>query len=267
MADLLEEIIAQRRNDINAARRLRPPPVLQSAASRRRHRSLRKRLLKPQTGTPRVIAEIKRASPSAGKIRPDLSPLDLAREYRDHGAVALSILTEPHYFLGSDADIHAIRDTVPLPVLRKDFIVDEYQVLETAALGGDVLLLIVAALDRLLLHDLIQSAAGYHLETLIEIHTEKELDLALDMSPPEALIGVNSRNLKTLQTDLSIAHRLAGRIPSSRIAVAESGIRTAHDIRTLQNMGYRAFLVGESLLKTGNPGHNLRALLAPEPAG
>ncbi len=267
MADFLDEIIAKRRQDIETARRLRPPSALQSAADRRRHRSLRNLLRKPQDGTPQIIAEIKRASPSAGMIRPDLSPLNLACEYRDHGAVALSILTEPHYFLGCDADIQAIRNAVPLPLLRKDFIVDEYQVLETAAIGGDVLLLIVAALDRVLLRDLIQAAVAHRLELLIEIHCEKELNLALEISPPEALIGVNSRNLKTLRTDLSTAHHLSGRIPSSRIAVAESGIRTARDIQALQDVGYRAFLIGESLLKSGNPGHNLQALLAREPAG
>ncbi len=259
--NILHEIVLRRREDIKAARRLRPASELRTTATHRQHRSLRDKLLKPDNGTPRIIAEIKRASPSAGMIRPDLSALSLAMEYRDHGATALSILTEPHYFMGSDADIHAVREEVSLPILRKDFIVDEYQVLETAAIGGDILLLIVAVLDQVLLRDLVQTAVAYGLETLIEVHDEEELDRALALNHPETLIGVNSRNLKTLETNLAVAHRLADRIPTGMIAVAESGIRHATDIHELQHRGYRAFLVGESLLKSGIPGENLAALL------
>ncbi len=259
--NILHEIVLRRREDIKAAGRLRPASELRTTAARRQHRSLRDKLLKPDNGTPRIIAEIKRASPSAGMIRPDLSALSLAMEYRDHGATALSILTEPHYFMGSDADIHAVREEVSLPILRKDFIVDEYQVLETAAIGGDILLLIVAVLDQVLLRDLVQTAVAYGLETLIEVHDEEELDRALALDHAETLIGVNSRNLKTLETNLSVAHRLADRIPAGMIAIAESGIRHATDIHELQRRGYRAFLVGESLLKSGSPGDNLDALL------
>lgn len=259
--NILREIVERRREDVRAARYRCPSATLQPRASRRTHRSLRERLLNPGISAPQIIAEIKRASPSAGMIRPDLSVPELACEYRDHGAAALSILTEPHYFLGSDADIQAVREKIALPILRKDFIVDEYQVLETAAIGGDILLLIVAILDSVLLRDLAQAAAEYGLEPLIEVHDEKELDRALALEVPNMLVGVNSRNLKTLETDLSVAHRLAERIPAGAIAVAESGLRNATDIQGLQRRGYRAFLVGESLLKHGSPGRNLQALL------
>ncbi len=258
--NILHEIIERRREDIKTARRLQPAAALQTIAAQRQHRSLREKLLDPDQRTARIIAEIKRASPSAGMIRPDLSVPDLACEYRDHGATALSILTEPHYFMGSDTDIHAIRDKIRLPILRKDFIVDEYQVIETAAIGADVLLLIVAVLNPILLRDLLQTAVACGLETLIEVHDEKELDTILALDHPEMLIGVNSRNLKTLETDLSVAHRLADRIPAGMLAVAESGIRHATEIQALQRRGYRGFLVGESLLKSGNPGENLSAL-------
>ncbi len=233
---------------------------LETAAAQRRHRSLRNGLLKPPSGSPRIIAEIKRASPSAGMLRPDLSPVELALDYQRNGAAAISILSEPRYFLGSTDDIKIIRAATTLPLLRKDFIFEEYQVLETAAVGADVLLLIVAVLERRQLHDLVQAAVAYGLETLIETHDANELEIALEH--PAALIGVNNRNLKTLATDPAVARRLAAIIPPERIAVAESGIRSANEIRELQSLGYDAFLIGETLLKQGNPGENLQSLLA-----
>ncbi len=256
--NVLETIIAQRRRDVRIARRERPAAELESAARGRVHRSLREALA---TGseTPRILAEIKRASPSAGLIRPDLSPSLLAEAYQRNGAAAISILTEPHYFKGTDNDLRHVRATVALPVLRKDFIVDDYQVVETASLGADLILLIVAALDPIQLRDLIQAAIAYRLEPLIEVHDEHELERALEL-PPTVLIGVNSRNLKTLVTDLAVARRLSQLIPADRLSIAESGIRSAADIHTLKACGYRGFLIGERLLQQGDPGENLHGL-------
>lgn len=258
MSDALRKIVARRRADVAEARRRADIKALEARAARRRRRSLAD-ALRIDSGPARIIAEIKRASPSAGPIRPDLSPARMARAYADGGAAALSVLTEPHFFGGSEADLESARAHTDLPLLRKDFIVDEFQVLETAALGADILLLIVAALDAGRLRDLAGAAASFGLEILIEAHDESELDTALEY--PEALIGVNSRNLKTLETDLAVARRLAGRIPAGRPAVAESGIRTAEDILDLRARGYRAFLIGESLLTGQDPGASLRALL------
>lgn len=259
---ILSEIVARRRQDIRTAKARRSAGELGQAAAVRVHRSLIEHL-RARTAAPAIIAEIKRASPSAGSIRPDLSPAQLARDYHQAGAAAISILTEPHYFQGTEADVPSVRNAVPLPLLRKDFIVDEYQVLETAAIGADLLLLIVAALDRSLMKDLTQAADACGLEVLVEVHDENELDLALDQE--QTLIGVNSRNLKTMVTDLDVARRMIKTIPDNRIAVAESGIRNATEIRDLHRLGYRAFLVGESLLKQGQPGDNLRALLEASP--
>lgn len=258
--DLLQTITAQRRQDISMARRCRPDAECMNLATSRQHRSLRDRIL-GASGTPQIIAEIKRASPSAGPIRPDLSPTDLALDYQNGGAAAISVLTEPHYFQGHDADLQAVRTVTTIPLLRKDFIISEYQVLETAALGADVVLLIVAALDECQLRDFYQTAIALRLEVLIEAHDLAELEQAL--AHPRALIGVNNRNLKTLVTDLAVARELAGSIPAERIAVAESGLRSAADIQALQALGYRAFLVGEHLLSSGSPRDNLRALRVP----
>lgn len=256
--NVLDRIIEQRREDVAIARRLHPVEDLAEAARERRRRSLRE-WLATNPHRPGIIAEIKRFSPSAGMIRYDLSPTQLANDYQQNGAAAISVLTEPHHFKGSDDDLRSVRAAVSLPVLRKDFIVDEYQVIETAALGADLILLIVAALDPVQLHDLAQAAMDCNLEILVEVHDENELERALGIHPL-ALIGVNSRNLKTLITDLAVARRLSRLIPEDRLSIAESGIRTASDIHDLQQCGYRGFLIGESLLKQGDPGRNLRAM-------
>ena len=247
--NILEQILADRARDIAKAKKAVPVEALRDASRRRRHRSLAKRLR--SDGASHIIAEVKKASPSAGLICKHYDPGATARLYEKGGAIAVSVLTEPRHFLGSIEHISAVRKSVKLPILRKDFICDSYQVCETAACGGDVILLIVAALDAPLLRSLYEEALRYDLEIIAEAHTAKELRLALDLE--EAIIGINSRNLATLKCGLSIVQQLAHLIPKDRLCIAESGIRKRADVVTLEKLGYDGFLVGEALLRDGDP--------------
>jgi indole-3-glycerol phosphate synthase len=204
---------------------------------------------------------VKKASPSAGLLRPSFDPAALAQAYVSGGAVAISVLTEPKYFQGSQADLKAVRRSVKIPVLRKDFTVDVYQVLEAAAWGADVVLLIVAALAPDQCEILYKESRELGLDVIVEVHSESELKVALACD--EAIIGVNSRNLKTLKTDLTVAYELARRMPADRLCIAESGIKTREDILGLQEAGYKGFLIGESLLRETSPGKALKALRDP----
>jgi indole-3-glycerol phosphate synthase len=253
---MLDNIVAKRREDALRAERVVPVAELRRRAAGFVRRSLRKALL-DGTGT-KIVAEMKRASPSAGVLR-ELDPGALARGYEEAGACALSVLTEPHWFGGSEGDLRAARAAVRLPVLRKDFVVESYQVYEAAAWGADVVLLIVAALNPGALLDLHDIARGCGLEVLAEAHTLAELESAAAL--PDALLGINCRDLKTLRTDLGTALRLADSIPAGRVAIAESGIRTRRDVEVLETAGYRGFLVGETLLRAADPGGMLRELL------
>lgn len=248
--------MAQRRVDVARARRRIPVRILEQEGRCRKHHSLLQRL-KSGTGAG-IIAELKKASPSAGLIRRVYRPAAIAKEYAESGAVGISVLTEPHWFLGSEIHLRQVRAAVNLPILRKDFICDPYQIHEAAAWGADVVLVIVAALEASALKDLHATARGLGLEVLVEVHTPAELDAAVDLK--DALIGVNSRNLKTLKTDLEVALNLGRRLPAGRICIAESGIRTRHDIERLESAGYRGFLVGESLMRGVRPGETLRTL-------
>ena len=261
MNDFLKKIIAGRRQDVRKAAKEIPLAEIQKMAkSRGQARSLIARLQSgPDGNRANIIAEIKRASPSEGVLRPDLNPAKLAREYEDSGAAAISILTEPHYFQGKDSDLQEVRETAKLPILRKDFTVDPYQVFQSAALGADVVLLIVAALELSLLKELYHAANEANLEMIIEIHTLPELETAMQF--PKAIIGVNSRNLTTLKTDISTAIVLAGAIPKQRISIAESGIKCRREVETLMKLGYRGFLIGTSLLKAKSPGVALAKLV------
>ncbi|MEI8139652.1 MAG: indole-3-glycerol phosphate synthase TrpC [bacterium] len=258
--DVLVRIVRDRRKDIAAAKRSVAVNELYCLIEQRvDYRSLSKVLL--HSPAPRIIAEVKKASPSSGLLRPSFDPAALAQAYVSGGAVAVSVLTEPNYFMGSQADLKAVRRCVTVPVLRKDFMVDIYQLIEAAAWGADVILLIVAALSSPQLKILYKESRELGLEAIVEVHTAEELKVALTCD--EAIIGVNSRNLKTLKTDLAVAYEFAKMMPKERICIAESGIKTKDDIRGLQDAGYKGFLIGESLLRETFPGKALKALRTP----
>lgn len=260
MSTILDKMIQERAADAKRAARLRPESDLLAEAAGYSRRSLAASLA-PSKGT-HVIAEIKRASPSAGPIRETLDPVAIARAYQAAGAAAISVLTEPHHFGGSQQDLRRVRDAVSIPVLRKDFLSTPYQISEAAAWGADVVLLIVAGLSNSLLHNLHAQALDLGLETLVEIHTEEELGPAIQCEG--AIIGVNSRNLKTFKVDLRTAHRIAPHLPADRLRIAESGIRERSDILELAQAGYNGFLVGSILMQDAVPERKLGELLGPE---
>jgi indole-3-glycerol phosphate synthase len=258
-ADLLDTIVAATRRSV--ASRVEEVPAEQ----------LRRRLARTPEGerfrdalrsspAPRVIAECKRRSPSRGILREAYDPAAHAAAYAAAGAAAISVLTEPTFFDGSLDHLAQVRAAVDLPLLRKDFIVDSYQLLEAAAAGADAILLIVGALDDRSLRGLLDEARGLSLAGLVEVHDRDELRRAIDAGA--GIVGVNSRNLRTLSVDLTVFDDLAAEIPSDVVAVAESGIRSSADIRRLSSRGYRAFLVGERLIAEADPGAALRALRA-----
>lgn len=206
-----------------------------------------------------VIAEVKRSSPSKGNLAPITDPAALAEKYQEAGAAAVSVLTEQRRFGGSLADLDAVRSRIEIPVLRKDFMVDEYQFLEARAHGADIVLLIVAALSKSQLKDFYDLATELGMASLIEVHTQTELESAMEISP--RIVGVNSRNLKTLEVSASVFEELIPAIPSTVIRVAESGISTRADVAQAQKAGATAILVGESLVKSGDPISAMRELL------
>ena len=206
-----------------------------------------------------VIAEVKRSSPSKGNLAPITDPAALAEKYQEAGAAAVSVLTEQRRFGGSLADLDAVRSRIEIPVLRKDFMVDEYQFLEARAHGADIVLLIVAALSKSQLKDFYDLATELGMASLVEVHTQSELESAMDISP--RIVGVNSRNLKTLEVSASVFEELIPAIPSSVIRVAESGISSRADVVQAQKAGATAILVGESLVKSGDPISAMRELL------
>ena len=211
-----------------------------------------------------VIAEFKKASPSKGPICPDAIPDEIGRVYVAHGASAISVLTDRRFFQGCDEDLVALRGSVSVPVLRKEFIIDEYQVHETAAMGADALLLIAAVLDDARLAALQQTAAVYGLHCLVEVHDERELDRALEAG--SRIIGINNRDLTDFTVSLDTSLRLRPRIPDEVVTVGESGIHTRDDVLLLQQAGFDAVLVGESLMAAAETGGQLDDLLGRAPA-
>ena len=207
-----------------------------------------------------VIAECKRRSPSKGVLRAEYDPVSIAKGYAAGGAAAISVLTEPTFFDGSLEHLAAVHDAVGVPVLRKDFIVSEYQVLEARAAGASALLLIVAALSPSELRALLQQSASAGLDALVEVHNEEELAIAADAGAK--IIGVNNRNLRTLEVDVKASETRIAKMPRDVIAVSESGLRSADDLVRLRTLGYQAFLVGERFMTTANPGTALKELLA-----
>lgn len=206
-----------------------------------------------------IIAEVKRSSPSKGALATIADPAGLAKKYEDAGAWVVSVLTEERRFGGSLSDLVAVRERVSLPVLRKDFMVDEYQFYEARAYGADLVLLIVAALIPTQLQDFAELTRELGMRALVEVHTESELELAMDISPE--IVGVNSRNLKTLEVDSEVFARLIPRIPAHVVRVAESGISTRADVVFAQKCGANAVLVGEALVRESDPAATLRSLL------
>lgn len=209
---------------------------------------------------PRVIAECKRRSPSRGVLRDAYNPAELAQSYAAGGAAAVSVLTEPAFFDGAPAHLEAVRRAVSVPLLRKDFIVDPYQLVESRAWGADAVLLIASALPGRELETLLRAACDIELDVLVEVHDEAELDRALEAGAE--VIGVNNRDLRTLAVDTSVSRRLGLRLPPNVIGVAESGLRTGADLQQLAELGYKAFLIGERLMLAADPGAALRELRA-----
>lgn len=256
---ILDRIVAARRDDLARAKAdvslsaLERMPVF---AEKRRGFTAALRSAR----SPAIIAELKKASPSRGVIRADFDPLAIARSYAVGGAAALSVLTEERFFQGSVGFLAPIRAVVDLPLLRKDFLIDPYQVVEARAFGADAVLLIVALLDDPLLADLLAAARAAGLDALVEVHTENEADRAL--AAGARLIGVNNRDLSTFETTLATAERLRPRLAGDIVTVAESGIESAADVRRLSLCGYDAFLIGESLMRAPDPGVALRDLVA-----
>jgi indole-3-glycerol phosphate synthase len=252
---VLDSIIEGVREDL-AMRRLPLAQIHESIETAQRPLAAYDFLSQPEM---RVIAEVKRSSPSKGPLAEITDPAALAEQYEEAGASAISVLTERRRFGGSLADLDAVRDRVAIPVLRKDFMVDEYQFLEARAHGADIVLLIVAALSRSQLKDFYDLASELGMASLIEVHTAQELESAMEISP--RMIGVNSRNLKTLEVDTRAFAELIPQIPAELIRVAESGISARSDVQAAESAGANVILVGEALVKSGDPISAMRDLL------
>lgn len=259
MPDVLEAIVAATRRIVAVRREREPDAELEARASQRQPQTGRFEEALSVPNRVNIIAECKRRSPSRGVLRATYDPLTIATSYERAGAAALSVLTEPTFFDGSLEHLCAIREAVRVPVLRKDFIVDSYQLLEARANGADAVLLIVAALGERELRTLLSAARAFGLAALVEVHDELETDRALDAGAE--IIGVNNRNLRTLEVDVNLSERVAARIPATVVAVSESGLKTADDLARLQELGYRAFLIGERFMTAADPGATLSDLL------
>ena len=257
--DLLEAILGATRRIVDSRQAREPYSALERRVQERRPQGGRFREALARPGAINIIAECKRRSPSRGVLRTRYDAAAIATAYTSAGAAAISVLTEPTFFDGLPDHLRSVRRVVDLPLLRKDFIVDDYQLLEAVADGADAVLLIVAALRDDTLKALKRRADSLGLATLVEIHDTTELDRALDLGAP--IIGVNNRNLRTLEVDLRASDEIAARLPANVIAVSESGIGSAEDLKRLQTLGYRAFLIGERFMTAADPGRALADLI------
>jgi len=260
MADILQRILATKADEVAAAKRVRPYVVVAAAARaapppRDFESALRAKIA---AGRSAVIAEIKKASPSRGVLRADFDPPAIARSYEAAGAACLSVLTDRAYFQGAPEFLTAAREACALPALRKDFIVDEYQIAEARALHADAILLIVAALDDARLASLEACARDFGMAVLVEVHDAAELERALRLATP--LVGVNNRNLRTFDVSLATTIDLLPRIPGGRLVITESGILAPADVATMRARGVHAFLVGEAFMRADDPGAALASL-------
>ena len=260
MSDILERILAVKRTEVASAQAARPLDLLRrdaqlAPALRDFEGALRRKIA---AGLPAVIAEVKKASPSKGVLRPDFRPAEIGRSYAEHGAACLSVLTDKEFFQGDPAYLAQARAASGLPVLRKDFIIDPYQVVEARAMGADCILLIVAALDLPALQGLEALARDLGLAVLVEVHDAAELDLALRLQTP--LLGINNRNLRTFETRLETTLGLLPSIPGDRLVITESGVLAPEHVRRMRENGVDAFLVGEAFMRAPDPGAELARL-------
>lgn len=260
--DILKKIVAHKQEEVAVARAAAPIRELQSRIAdledlpRGFERHLREAAASNWTA---IIAEVKKGSPSKGLIRPDFDPLDIASTYQDNGATCLSVLTDEKFFLGHLRFLALIREAVSLPLLRKDFICDPYQIYEARAAGADAILLIAAMLDLHQIREFYAVARENHLDVLLEVHDEAEMETALQTGC--SLIGVNNRNLRTFEIDMNTTGRLARMLPADRLLVAESGINNRSDIIRLHSDGAKAFLIGEAMMREDDIGAKLQELL------
>jgi len=260
MSDILNKIIATKREEVAAALAAKPLSIVEAeAAAQPAPRDFVAAIRNKITaGRPAVIAEIKRASPSKGVIRPDFQPAEIARSYEQHGAACLSVLTDRDYFQGCPEYLQQARAACALPVLRKDFMIDAYQVAEARAMGADCILLIAAALSVAEMQTLEAKAMSYGMAVLVEVHNGEELDAALQLRTP--LLGINNRNLRTFEVALDTTLGLLSRIPADRIVVTESGILKPEDVALMRANKVETFLVGEAFMRAPEPSVELARL-------
>jgi indole-3-glycerol phosphate synthase len=266
MSDILNKIVAVKRQEIEAAMNRKPLAAMrEDAESRVQTRDFVGALwAKIAAGQPAVIAEVKKASPSKGVLRADFIPADIAQSYAEYGAACLSVLTDQQFFQGSIDYLKQARASCGLPVLRKDFIVDAYQVYESRVMGADCILLIAACLDDAQMKSFEALAMSLGMAVLVEVHDEAELERALKLKTP--LIGINNRNLKTFEVSLETTLTLKDKVPADRLLVTESGIMTPQDVARMRAAGVNAFLVGEAFMRADEPGEALAELFGAEAA-
>jgi len=262
MSDILDRIVAVKREEVAAARKRHSLEAVRAEAEARHDtrgfaNALRQRIA---AGRSAVIAEVKKASPSKGVLRADFRPAEIAQSYERHGAACLSVLTDEQFFQGARAYLEEARAACALPVLRKDFMIDAYQVFEARAMGADCILLIAACLDDAQMRDLEAQALALGMDVLVEVHDGAELDRALALKTP--LVGINNRNLKTFEVSLDVSAALRERVPADRLLVTESGILAPADVARMRAADVHAFLVGEAFMRAPDPGAALAALFA-----